>query len=872
MSSAWKAALPLLMFLVVVPCAAATPAKPTAAAIAQWIKQLGDNDFASRQEASRQLWEAGRAAEEALTRAARSDDLEVRRRANELLDKFRWGLYPDTPRDLVALIGRYQGGDPDTKQAVVRELFDKGSAGCGVVAKVLAAEPSHELRQNLLLVLVQDAPHAFAALLVDSDFTTLENLLEASLAVPLNESAVQNYTAYWLLRGRLDERLREWRDKVERHNDAEGWTVLVYLYRARGELAAARAAAEKAGRLDLVDQMLIDQGDWAALAKRTDERGSGSNLEAFGFRLAYHRLAGDAAGLARAAADLRDQVGPQTEGPVLWLAAKALFLNGRPDDALALLQPYRKPSATFEVLAGRLQLHEALTLADRAVVDDPHERATLDLLKARTLYLLGERDKAREIFARIGNEIDEGKSGKEYELLLKTEVRLGLNAEAQEHAARLLTGPRGEGRVEAVLGQLFPRQADRALAWWQFLRQRSPGEGPVTMLSQVRDLVEGKTTGKALEALAGEALRAASQQEPPARERWLLAVADTCQAAGLDTATRNCLERAADTGRAPALLRLGDFLAEKKLWAQAAARYGEAWQKDRRNPLPLYLQGWTLARGGDEREGGRLMDLAHWVPLGDELARQEFATELHKRGRDDDARRERRLLFAVSKPLSFSAGEALRDASLEAIAGKDYLKAADQQERALLRLLEPDTEFVDKSAYVMVPAYVHRLRALGLAAAGRADEARAEVEAALQLLPGNVDLAAQLVPALDRLGRRKEADDLFARVLAEQQRLCADYPRAAWLHNNLAWTSARCRRHLDEGLVHARKATELGPDSPGYLDTLAEIHFQRGERDRAIEVMKQCLARDANNAYFQKQLKRFEAGDRSADVPSAGDN
>jgi tetratricopeptide (TPR) repeat protein len=870
MSSAWKAALPLVMVLAAVPAAAAAPAKATPAQIARWVEQLGADEFAARQEASRLLWEAGRDAEEALNRAAHSNDLEVRRRANEVLEKFRWGLYPDTPPELAALVGRYQAGGHDNCQAVVRELLDKGSAGCFIVAKILTAEPSREQRQNLLLVVAHDSPRAYASLLADKEYSTLEKLLEATLSLPLNEGGVQNYAAYGLLRGRLDEYIRAFRDRAEQGNDPEAQTVLAYLYRAKGDPAAVRAAAEKADRQDLVEQALTDQGDWAALARREDVRDSSANLEPFGYRLAFHRLAGDAAGVEKAAADLRAHLGPQPEGPLLWLAARYLFLNDRPADALPLVQRYRKPSVAFEILVVRQQFREALALGEGAAVDDPHERATLDILRARTLYVLGERDRARALFAQVGTGVN-GKPGKEHDLLVRTEARLGLKDEALADAARLLLAAPSESRTEEVLGLLFPRRTETARAWWEFLRQRAPDEGPEPILKQVGDLVEGRTTGKAMEALAGEAVRAAARQEPAARERWLLGIADTCRAAGLEPAARDCLEKAAATGTVAAGLRLGDFLAEMQQWAQAAARYEAAWQKDRANPLPLYLQGWALARGGDERAGRHFMDLAHEIPLGDEVVRLEFATELQRRGRPDDARRERQVLVAVSKPLSFAAGEALRDTSVEAIAVRDYRKAADLQERALLRLLEPETEFIDKSAYVTVPAYLHRLRALGLAAAGRGDEAYREADLALQSLPGNVDLTVQLVPALDRLGKKKEADDVFDRVRALQQRLCADYPRAAFLHNNLAWTAARCRRHLDDALEHARTAVKLDPNTPGYRDTLAEVHFQRGERDRALEEMRQCLAQDPKNTYFQKQLKRLEAGDPAADVPGTSD-
>ena len=53
------------------------------------------------------------------------------------------------------------------------------------------------------------------------------------------------------------------------------------------------------------------------------------------------------------------------------------------------------------------------------------------------------------------------------------------------------------------------------------------------------------------------------------------------------------------------------------------------------------------------------------------------------------------------------------------------------------------------------------------------------------------------------------------------------------------------------------------------LDTLAEVHFQRGEKDKAREIMQRCIALEGKTAYFRKQLARFEAGNPAADVPEA---
>jgi hypothetical protein len=109
--------LAAVSFLVGFPANAALNAPPTPEQINQWVEQLGDTDFAKRQEASKRLWEAGQPAEKPLQAAVKGDDAEVRRRAKDILDKFKWGLYPDTPTTIVELVKQYQGADTAAKPA-----------------------------------------------------------------------------------------------------------------------------------------------------------------------------------------------------------------------------------------------------------------------------------------------------------------------------------------------------------------------------------------------------------------------------------------------------------------------------------------------------------------------------------------------------------------------------------------------------------------------------------------------------------------------------------------------------------------------------------------------------------------------------------
>src|SRR5205814_1219867 len=126
-------------------------------------------------------------------------------------------------------------------------------------------------------------------------------------------------------------------------------------------------------------------------------------------------------------------------------------------------------------------------------------------------------------------------------------------------------------------------------------------------------------------------------------------------------------------------------------------------------------------------------------------------------------------------------------------------------------------------------------------------------------------------PALEKLGRKKEADDLFGHCRALHERLCREYPKSAREHNSLAWLSACCRRELDQGLEHAQKAVALAPDSAGYHDTLGEVHFQRGDKDKALAAARKSVELEPKVEYYKRQLKRIEAGDPKAELPPQGD-
>jgi Flp pilus assembly protein TadD len=873
-SSTRLAALALVCCCAAAALTADPPAKPTKEQIAKWVEDLGSDDFATREEASKKLYEAGQAAEEALQRALGSDDAEVVRRAEEILDKFKWGLYPDAPKEVVELVKRYQGADANGKQAVIKELIAAGPTGYRSLLKIASAEPDPATRGRIFVILSTELKRVAPQLLAEEKYEALEPLLDVVLAND-PKLAGGDYAAYWLLRGKLDDRIAHFKAVAGKGTEGKkNWEILSRLYRAKGDLAAAREAADKAGEAELAEFLLYEAGDWKELARRDVAADTGQEYEKFGLRAAFRRLAGDAKGCDEDLAELRKLADAAPGDDNLhFYAAKALFLNDRPAEGLDMLTKSPGHQAVaFEVLAARMNYRAALDLADKAPGD-----AALQILKARTLYSLGEKDKALPIFARFADQIKPANPGDKFdwhEALVDAENRVGLRDQALEHAAKVLTLATDEGTETRVCTRLFPSRGDEARALWNVVRRKHAGQDPAASMKLVRDLLEGNAPAQEVAGLIADedqAEKAKAAQKPEDVDRWRRGLAEAALKAKDEAAARACLEKA---GTAAALIRLGDLEADKKEWDKAADRYYQAWEKAREYPLSLYLSGWALTKAGKDKDGKKRMELAHWAPLGDESARFKFVTALAERNRREDAAREADLMLRLSVPGSFYAGEAVRRLSLDALDRKDYFKAADGQEKAMLRCLRGYINYVQPAAYVGVPAFVHRLRATGDAAAGKLDDARREAAAALAGLPGDTNVPIALIAELDKAGKKKEADELFDQSLAAQEKLCQDYPSCSWGHNSAAWLSACARRGLEKAQEHALKAVELAPKAAGCHDTLAEVYFQRGDKDKAAAEQKKAIEIDPKKPYYRKQLKRIEAGDPAAPRPdeAAGDD
>jgi tetratricopeptide (TPR) repeat protein len=339
-------------------------------------------------------------------------------------------------------------------------------------------------------------------------------------------------------------------------------------------------------------------------------------------------------------------------------------------------------------------------------------------------------------------------------------------------------------------------------------------------------------------------------------------------AAGKAKKAEEILQAAArKSNTAAAYLSLADFYFERKQFSEAAAQYEHALQRERANFLALYLRGAALVKLGQVKEGRPLCDRARLLVLADEQARYTLAQALERLGLNDEAVGEWLLLLRTARFRSIYAANAANALAGWAVRHKRHQEAARYYRRLYLNLGMEGGAFIDDTANLQVPGWSHLHQAHGLLAAGKLDAALEESKVVLAYLPEEIGLVIELVRALDRAKRKADADRLFDDTFTRLAKGCKSTPKAAGCHNRLAWLGSRCGRRLDTALEHARTATTLTPSSAGYLDTLAEVHFQRGDQTEALAAMKRAIKLAPGQAYFARQLRRMEAGDRATDVP-----
>jgi tetratricopeptide (TPR) repeat protein len=892
------------------------------AEIRRAIVALGSRDFTVRERASETLWNAGAAAEPALNKVIReSDDFEVVFRARRLLQSFQLGIYADTPPEIVMLIGQFRMGSYQIKQGLIQTFKQKNKTD--LLQRLIAREPNADVRAQLeqfasgrvvyaqpsygvATATVPAAPRVPEATriarsarlrLATGNFTTAEALLRRGSS----DDSARDYAAFLLSQGKLDAEIKTSRDGLAPGN-AAGQRRLAWMLRAKGDLAGAVTAAKLASDNDLVEGLLVESADWKELAKlyaKADvdalaaaQNGAQNGPQKLAKIIVFRHLAGEkqACDLAVAAALKALKQSEALDGNLL----DALVLSDRVDQCLEICGA-RHLATAFELRVAQNRMKEAFRLLK---IDVPlpakidwtawlkegkgavnRERLFLAFQVVRALHLAGENEQARALIAAMLAMVSEKLPENDWETeglwLLNTEVYVGRGESNDALAAKLLA--LDLKNPEQVVSALYRDQGPIAALLWNALRNQFPAEDRSAALKHLRRLLTGKPDATAIEELGRLAVRIEPQlaagksgdadddssddETGDPRARKLLALATLFHRYGQGKPTMKYLARITPAGvSAQTLIDQGNLYAEEKQWNDAARSYQAAWTKDRSSAAAVYLLGWAQTKLGEEAGGRKRMELAPTIPLGDGESRHDLARTLVRLHQDEEAARQRQWVLRLAPMHHYSIARVLSEITDAAAEKPDAANMAAVWQRFGVEPLLAGSGFgLETRYYLQFSLSAHSARVRELLRANKTAEAIEELHRAEAIQPTYLQLALDCDAELRKHGAAGEADALYRRILEAHEALCRDFPRGGTYHNDLAWLAANLDRDLDKALAHAQRAVELEPQSAGILDTLAEVHFRRGNRSEAVRLAKRCLEMEPDGAHYKKQLARFEA-------------
>ncbi len=142
---------------------------------------------------------------------------------------------------------------------------------------------------------------------------------------------------------------------------------------------------------------------------------------------------------------------------------------------------------------------------------------------------------------------------------------------------------------------------------------------------------------------------------------------------------------------------------------------------------------------------------------------------------------------------------------------------------------------------------------------GRNDEALNSFTKASESDPRNVNVLLNQGMLQEATGKKAEAAATYNRILGFDP----DNPLAL---NNVAFMDAEKGTNLDQAMTFAERAKKRAPNSPDVSDTLGYVYLQKNLNSEALQIFRQVVAQNPNNATYHLHLAMalLKGGDKQA--------
>ena len=847
-------------------------AKPDFPSLDAAMVALGDDEFAVRQRASAFVWKAGDAALPLLEKAVRSTDPEVRLRSNLILRNLRLGITPDSPIELQLLVAQFFDGDRNARLRVINDLRQKGAFV--TLFGLLKMETDATSKQLYFNSLQADIQRLAPQMIASNDWSILEQCFELGKNTDVGRA---QFIAFVTLRDQLPAELKKAEEAFAKTPaDPNAGLLLAGLLRASGNKAKALevAAVLKTPSPLFLQGLAREQHDWQRLLNTYATKADVPRVEMYrlAMRASCYRLTGD----QKLADEALQAVYAAAPSDDIWYAAKVALLNDKPADALKLLSDSGLQPMAFELLVQQQRHAEALKLigvtddtefdavwlsalsGDKAVKSSRTvDRFSFAVSIAAELRLLGKQKQYAALHDMLEMVATAEDSRGAYWLALACLER---QPGRQRQQLQLLSKVTDRNPPSVFAAAFTAKRVQKAQLWWETLsgderwqkfdeRLQAVAVALLPKIYEKSFAIDWPTLARHVKTLANDPANTATHR---GKLHVLLAEAWAARDNRAETEAHFQAAILADPGSSEAY---GDWLFAAERWTDAAAQYGRAVAANQGNPFPWFMQGTALIRSGQAEAGRKLVQTANLMCL-DSPSRYQLANLLQDRNLREEAREQWQLLQKTGNPEDQYVTIANQHLG-NLISDKEPLTAADHWDQLRFHVLKPTTNLTEQAGYLDIAHSLHRTRARGLLLKEDRKAAFELLALCEQLQPGEIKLVEEFFPLFKKQGLPEEADKLFENSFRIYHGLAKEYPDSANFHNQAAWVAAICVRRLDEALLLAERAVKLAPESPSYLDTLAEVHFARGNRELALEWAHKAAALDPGAKFYEERLQAF---------------
>lgn len=839
---------------------------------ARWVDHLADDSYEAREKATRELWEIGEKALPYLEAAVRDHDPERAKRARLLVRKINLGITPDTSPEILSLVSEYEHAKGQDKVRIIFKLRERNA--WKQVLKLYSLETSQSvlgsLREAVEGVWVLAARPEIVAGRLDAARALLE----------LAPADAQGMIALAEFRDACGVPESQSAGRFER----TGGLWQMARHRAAGRYAEAARDAEAAGEPALAAALHLLDGDPLPWLGQVPVRPGNTTIRRAYAQLAARRWSGEPLS-GQDLVPLRQSLA----GNLRWPALESLALLGCGDEVDAVMResPEGGKWQAFRHFESLERVPEAL----RVLGLDPAKPDFGPLIE-RTLKTVLEHPGEEEGTARELSDVVSFLERRGFQDVVLGHFDPGFKAMAEKDPDSFLRIVNGliaepaqgiaipapvlrcatffagedDAKWEALVASATAEN-DVARTWWRWLAELEPQAARSARLESLMVLLRvgsdpGDRRSRLLEK-AWKAVDAAKEEDKSELLKRLVDLAMVSKDAVTGVRAIRPVWKNGDDDNTSIYLM---FLSATGDWKQCAGIWHWLVEKYPAQPDMHAHAAAALRHIGREAEAAEQDRLARCLALGDGEAGLRIASAYAIGGDFGRAMLWWKKVMAETRPgltlngpwsksLAYDADFALRQ-------GKWKEAAALGEAVALLNL----GEAVIQSP--TVACYRYRLnadlpRAMLLLRADK-PKAIAILRSCQQLLASDGSLADQFFPALRAAGLRAEHDTWFEESWSRLAASIKAYPACDNTRNTAAWLAARSCRRLDEAEAQARQALKMNPVNAAYLDTMAEIHFSKGDRAKALEWSDRSLLLDPLDIEIRAQNERF----RSAPLPA----